>query len=132
MDNFNNVSATSSGSDGGASSDNFIDGEDTKEVKEAKSNLPEPTEFEYTERDVLLYNLGVGAKADELQWTYENSDGFQVCCLSPSAVLRRGAVLECLVHYGRKADYAAPADLRCHPPIRYFLGIRLFLLCAQL
>jgi multifunctional beta-oxidation protein len=95
MDNFNNVSPTSSGTDGDASSDNFIDSEDTKEVKEAKSYLPEPTEFEYTERDVLLYNLGVGAKADELQWTYENSDGFQVCRLSPSAVPRSSAVLEC-------------------------------------
>jgi hypothetical protein len=74
MDNFNNLAAAN-----GGSSDNFIDDEDTKEVKEAKTNLPEPTEFSYAERDVLLYNLGVGAKADELQWVYENSDNFQVC-----------------------------------------------------
>jgi len=36
----------------------------------------EPEEFGYTERDVILYNLGLGAKADELQWTYENAEGF--------------------------------------------------------
>lgn len=79
MNNFENLSKSSSGGDDSdGSSDNFIDSEDTKEVKEAKSNLPEPTEFNYSERDVLLYNLGVGAKADELQWVYENSDAFEV------------------------------------------------------
>lgn len=78
MNNFENLSKSSSGGDDSdGSSDNFIDSEDTKEVKEAKSNLPEPTEFNYSERDVLLYNLGVGAKADELQWVYENSDAFE-------------------------------------------------------
>jgi multifunctional beta-oxidation protein len=76
MDNFNNLSNGSSGSD--SSSESFIEDGDTKEVKEAKANSPEPTEFEYSERDVLLYNLGVGAKADELKWVYENSDEFQV------------------------------------------------------
>lgn len=74
------MSNTSSGSGSGSSSDeSFEDSEDTPEVKEAKKNMPQPTEdFTYTERDVLLYNLGVGAKADELKWTYENADGFEV------------------------------------------------------
>ena len=35
-----------------------------------------PEEFEYTERDVILYNLGVGATEKELQWTYEGHDNF--------------------------------------------------------
>ncbi|KAK8869455.1 hypothetical protein IAR55_000019 [Kwoniella newhampshirensis] len=73
MENFANVAANSEES---GDVDSFEDKEDTEEVKTAKKNTPEPEEFSYTERDVLLYNLGIGAKADELQWTYENSDGF--------------------------------------------------------
>ncbi|WVR05503.1 hypothetical protein IAU60_002521 [Kwoniella sp. DSM 27419] len=69
MSNFSNTSAES-----GADEDD--DPEDTPEIKEAKRNRPEPEDFSYTERDVMLYNLGVGAKADELKWTYENADGF--------------------------------------------------------
>ena len=42
----------------------------------AKKESHELTEYEYTERDVILYNLGVGAQATELQWTYENHDSF--------------------------------------------------------
>lgn len=66
-------------SGGESSSDNYVDAEDTPEIKEAKKNMPQPTEdFVYTERDVLLYNLGIGAKASDLKWVYENADGFQV------------------------------------------------------
>ena len=36
------------------------------------------SEFSYDERDVILYNLGVGAKRTELPFVYENSDSFQV------------------------------------------------------
>lgn len=32
--------------------------------------------FKYTIRDVILYNLGVGAHADELQYVYENDSDF--------------------------------------------------------
>jgi acyl dehydratase len=35
----------------------------------------EPFDFSYTERDVILYALGVGARADELQFVYEGSPG---------------------------------------------------------
>ncbi|KAI9173248.1 hypothetical protein H9P43_007379 [Blastocladiella emersonii ATCC 22665] len=31
---------------------------------------------EYTERDVILYALGVGATRDDLSWVYENSESF--------------------------------------------------------
>ena len=70
MGNFGNVSDEEGGS--------YEDPEDTEEIKEAKKNSPDPEEYTYTERDVLLYNLGIGAKADELQWTYENADSFGV------------------------------------------------------
>ena len=66
------------GSSGSGTDESYDDAEDTPEIKEAKSKQLDPEEFTYTERDVMLYNLGVGAKADELQWTYENADGFAV------------------------------------------------------
>jgi acyl dehydratase len=34
-----------------------------------------PYEFSYTERDVILYALGVGAQADELEYVYEGVPG---------------------------------------------------------
>lgn len=42
----------------------------------AKDKVPEPVVNTYTERDIILYNLGVGATEKELQWTYENDDEF--------------------------------------------------------
>ena len=77
MENFSNVSGGESGSNE-SSGENYEDPEDTPEIKEAKRNSPAPEEFSYTERDVMLYNLGIGAKANELKWTYENTDGFEV------------------------------------------------------
>lgn len=41
------------------------------------SKMPDPI-FSWNDRDVLLYNLGVGAKVNELQYVYENSQDFQV------------------------------------------------------
>lgn len=34
--------------------------------------------FKYTERDVILYNLGLGATAKELNYVYENDSNFEV------------------------------------------------------
>ncbi|PFH53066.1 hypothetical protein AMATHDRAFT_138162 [Amanita thiersii Skay4041] len=63
--------------------DAFADPEDSKLVADAKRQLIPPTEYNYTEeihnrqqRDVILYNLGVGASEKELQWTYEGADEF--------------------------------------------------------
>jgi len=36
------------------------------------------TEFQYEERDVMLYNLGIGAKRDQLKYVFEGADDFQV------------------------------------------------------
>lgn len=74
MANFENIS----GAGGSSSQENYEDAEDTPEIKEAKRKQLDPDDYTYTERDVMLYNLGVGAKADELKWTYENADGFAV------------------------------------------------------
>ncbi|KAI6042983.1 hypothetical protein EDC04DRAFT_3088326, partial [Pisolithus marmoratus] len=50
--------------------------EDSKLVVEAKKEVPLDEEFAYTERDVILYNLGVGATERDLQWTYEGHSDF--------------------------------------------------------
>jgi len=53
-------------------------------VELAKQHQFPSMEFSYTERDVILYALGIGAGADvaadssELRWVYENADNFQV------------------------------------------------------
>jgi len=77
MANFSNLSGGSSNS-GETSGENYEDPEDTPEIKEAKRHTPTPEEYTFTERDIMLYNLGIGAKASELKWTYENADGFEV------------------------------------------------------
>lgn len=72
--NFENVS----GGSGSGDNESYEDAEDTPEIKAAKAKQLDPDDFTYTERDVMLYNLGVGAKADELHLTYENAEGFAV------------------------------------------------------
>lgn len=42
-------------------------------------NVPgKPTPFSYTDRDAILYNLGVGAKRSDLRYVYEGADDFQL------------------------------------------------------
>ena len=47
-------------------------------IENAKKAQAQSTEFSYDEKDVILYNLGVGAKRTDLPLVYENSDSFQV------------------------------------------------------
>jgi len=56
--------------------DMFVDPEDSQLVADAKTQVPEDQEYSYTERDVILYNIGIGATEQELQWTYEGHDEF--------------------------------------------------------
>lgn len=49
------------------------DDDDEDDEESAKDNV-----FKYTERDVILYNLGLGAKATELNYVYENDPKFEV------------------------------------------------------
>ncbi|PVI06258.1 peroxisomal multifunctional enzyme type 2 [Periconia macrospinosa] len=49
-----------------------------KAIEEAKAAKAEGTPFDYTEKDVILYNLGIGAKRTELPFVFENDDNFQV------------------------------------------------------
>ncbi|KAG6880126.1 hypothetical protein C0992_005833 [Termitomyces sp. T32_za158] len=75
----------------------FADPEDSPLVADAKRAPVDPVEYAYTEvrarvhqfsvppaaaadadshRDVILYNLGLGASEKELRWTYEGDDEF--------------------------------------------------------
>ncbi|PNS16318.1 Peroxisomal hydratase-dehydrogenase-epimerase [Sphaceloma murrayae] len=47
-------------------------------IEKAKKAQAEGTEFKYDERDVILYNLGVGAKRTDLPLVFEQADNFQV------------------------------------------------------
>lgn len=69
MENFSNESADADASP-------YADPEDSEIVAAAKKNVPEPSDYIYTERDVILYNLGIGATEKELKWTYEGDDAF--------------------------------------------------------
>ena len=59
-----------------ASSSPYADPEDSELVAKAKEHVEPPFVYSYTERDVVLYNLGVGATEKELQWTFEGDDDF--------------------------------------------------------
>jgi multifunctional beta-oxidation protein len=47
-------------------------------IAAAKKAKARGTDYSYTEKDVILYNLGIGAKRTDLNLVYENADSFQV------------------------------------------------------
>lgn len=46
-------------------------------IEKAKQMKSDGTIFEYDDREVILYNLGIGAKRTDLSFVYESSDSFQ-------------------------------------------------------
>ncbi|KAK0450141.1 multifunctional beta-oxidation protein [Armillaria borealis] len=76
----------------------FADPEDADIVVEAKKMIVEPTEYSYTERDVILYNLGVGATEKELKWTFEGDEDF-------SAIPTFGVIPQFLASSGFPSDW---------------------------
>jgi acyl dehydratase len=55
-----------------------------------------PVVFSYTERDAILYALGVGAQPDELQYVYENTPGGLKVIPSFSVLAPGGSIVEVL------------------------------------
>jgi multifunctional beta-oxidation protein len=47
-------------------------------IEKAKSAKAEGTPFSYDDKDVILYNVSLGAKRSQLPLVYENNDDFQV------------------------------------------------------
>ncbi|CAI5442046.1 unnamed protein product [Caenorhabditis angaria] len=49
------------------------------DAAKARAHIPEPTYFEYNQRDAIIYALGVGANAKtDLNYIYENASDFKV------------------------------------------------------
>lgn len=71
MANFSNRSGSAGESSGG-------DNEILQAIEEAKKAKAEGTDFVYDDRDVILYNLGIGAKRTDLPLVFENDENFQV------------------------------------------------------
>ncbi|KZT07638.1 multifunctional beta-oxidation protein [Laetiporus sulphureus 93-53] len=97
-ENFGNESEDSNG----GSSSPYADPEDSELVAEAKKTVEEPTEYTYNERDVILYNLGIGATEKELQWTFEGDDDFaalQTFGVIPQFAASAGISLDWLPNY---------------------------------
>jgi len=67
-----------SGGRGGKENGDYGDTGFLENIEKAKRMQCEGSEFNYDDRDVILYNLGVGAKRTELPLIYEGSDSFQV------------------------------------------------------
>jgi hypothetical protein len=75
VENFANR-ADETGSGNKPEEEQYFDSEDSELVKDAKRLIPDAVEFEYDERDIIVYNMGVGATEKELQWVYEGDENF--------------------------------------------------------
>lgn len=71
ISNFANEAA---GDDSGA---DYTDSEDSELVAKAKKEAQASGEYVYTERDVALYNIGVGATEKDLDLIFEQDENFQ-------------------------------------------------------
>ncbi|KAK4968659.1 bifunctional hydroxyacyl-CoA dehydrogenase/enoyl-CoA hydratase fox2, partial [Elasticomyces elasticus] len=76
MANFENRS--SAGAKKEAKKGGKVDKDILANIDKAKAAKSEGSEFGYDERDVILYNLGVGAKRTDLPLVFENDENFQV------------------------------------------------------
>ena len=62
----------------GRGNDSVGDSNFLRNIAKAKKMQARGTQFKYDDKDVILYNLSIGAKRTELPLVYENSDSFQV------------------------------------------------------
>ncbi|KAI0303726.1 peroxisomal hydratase-dehydrogenase-epimerase [Multifurca ochricompacta] len=76
VENFGNQQHNEGGSGNKAEEERYFDSEDSDLVKEAKRLIPDVVEYTYDERDIIVYNMGIGATEKELQWVYEGDENF--------------------------------------------------------
>ncbi|KAI1042520.1 hypothetical protein LB505_010887 [Fusarium chuoi] len=46
-------------------------------IQMAKKAKPQPTEMSFTDRDIILYNISIGASVSQLPWVFEKHPGFE-------------------------------------------------------
>ncbi|KAL1982791.1 hypothetical protein VTN96DRAFT_907 [Rasamsonia emersonii] len=73
MANINNRSGGKKEDKAAANADQGI----LSNIEKAKKMTSQGTPFEYTDRDVILYNISLGAKRTDLPLVYENNENFQ-------------------------------------------------------
>ncbi|MBW0486644.1 hypothetical protein O181_026359 [Austropuccinia psidii MF-1] len=61
-----------------STTEDYIDPEDPEIVANAKKVIPSPADYSYTEKDCILYNLGIGATEKQLKYVFEADEEFQV------------------------------------------------------
>lgn len=97
-----------------ASGGDYSDSEDSKLVVEAKKAKYPATEYSYTERDVALYNLGIGATEKDLPWVFEQSENFH-------AIPTFGVIPQFPASSGMSLDWLpnfSPVGSHCHYALR--------------
>ena len=81
QDGLRGIIANASNKGGGGKSEKKqgkVDQEVLDNIKAAKNAQARGSEFSYDDRDVILYNLGLGARRTELPLVFENDESFQV------------------------------------------------------
>lgn len=92
------------------------DDPDIELVREAKKNVPEPLGYSYSERDVILYNLSIGATEQELHWTFETHEEF-------AALPTFGVIPQFMIGAGISLDFL-PNFNPVRTPLTFELWIR--------
>ncbi|KAK4047301.1 hypothetical protein OIV83_005479 [Microbotryomycetes sp. JL201] len=76
VENFGNEAEGGSDESEGGESD-FSDPDDPELVQKAKQEAKQSGEYDFTERDIALYNLGIGATEKDLDLVFEGDSDFQ-------------------------------------------------------
>ncbi|POW06243.1 hypothetical protein PSHT_10434 [Puccinia striiformis] len=76
--NFGAEGESKASSSGDSTGEDYADSEDSELVAAAKKVVPDPMEYTFTEKDCILYNLGIGAQEKQLKYVYEADVDFQV------------------------------------------------------
>lgn len=89
----NNFANQGSDASSGSGSQDWTDSEDSELVAKAKKEAQATGEYAYTERDIALYNIGVGATEQDLDLIFEQDEGFK-------ALPTMGVIPQCAFQVG--------------------------------
>lgn len=98
---------------------------DIELVRQAKNNVLEPQDYSYSERDVILYNLSIGATERELCWTFENHEEFAALPtfgVIPQFMASSGTSLDFLPNFNPVRTLTFGSDTRSYWCLRVSIG----------